>query len=247
MFMTGIAALFVRANKSMGGLSTIAPSIRRLVATLVALSIFSFFSHGAFARSNTNETSGEFDYYVLALSWSPSYCASKGKNADPMQCNRAKPFGFIVHGLWPQYERGYPDFCQSQFGARIDRRLADAMLDIIPSRGLIYHQWKKHGSCSGLSPKTYFDLTRQAFEKIRIPPVFKSMGSSGSVDPQSVEKAFRLANPGLRDNAMAVRCERGKLTEVRICFDKNLNFRSCRYVDRGGCSAKRIDVLAPAR
>jgi ribonuclease T2 len=190
------------------------------------------------------ETPGRFDYYVLALSWSPSYCARAGRHADPLQCRAARPFRFIVHGLWPQYDRGYPDFCDT--GRREPSRATmNAMLDIMPSPGLMRHQWRKHGSCSGLSPEAYFALTRRAFEKIRIPPAFQSLSRGARVAPDSVEKAFRLANPGLGDAAMAVACEDGRLTELRICMTRDLEFRSCRAVDRRGCRQRTIDLPAP--
>jgi ribonuclease T2 len=192
------------------------------------------------------ETPGRFDYYVLALSWSPSYCASAGRRADPMQCRAARPFRFIVHGLWPQYDRGYPDFCDA--GPREpSARTVTSMLDIMPSRGLVRHQWRKHGSCSGLSPEAYFDLTRQAFEKVRIPPAFNTLSDGGRVSPDAVEKAFRIANPGLRDAAMAVACRDGRLSEVRLCLTRDLEFRTCRSIDRRGCRKKTINVPAPGR
>ncbi|WP_417671961.1 ribonuclease T2 family protein [Roseibium sp.] len=190
--------------------------------------------------------SGDFDFYVLALSWSPTYCARKGRNADPLQCRATKPFRFIVHGLWPQYERGWPDFCRSREN-RPERQTVTEMLDIMPSRSLIAHQWRKHGTCSGLDPQDYFDTTREAFEKIRIPAAFQNLDRTGRIAPDAVEKAFRLANPGLRDAAMAVTCSSGALQEVRICLDKDLNFRSCRAVDRNGCRSGKISVPSPSR
>lgn len=198
------------------------------------------------AKVHAGGSPGDFDYYVLALSWSPSYCTRKGRDADPMQCRASKPFRFVVHGLWPQYERGWPDFCRTNRD-RPDRRTVTGMLDIMPSRGLIFHQWKKHGSCSGLSPDAYFDKTRAAFEKIRIPAAFQSLNRTGRIAPDAVEKAFRLANPGLRDAAMAVSCSSGLLQEVKICLDRDLNFRSCRAVDRGGCRSGKISVPPPGR
>lgn len=188
--------------------------------------------------------SGEFDYYVLSLSWSPSYCARAGRKADPTQCKVAKPFRFVVHGLWPQNERGYPSSCRTRY-REPGRGTVERMLDIMPSRGLIRHEWRKHGSCSGLEPDDYFALTRQAFEKIRIPAAFATTRDGGRVAPAAVETAFRLANPGLRDSAMAVTCEAGRLSEVRICLTRDLDFRSCRAVDRRGCRQRQINVPAP--
>jgi len=190
---------------------------------------------------------GRFDYYVLALSWSPSYCARAGRSADPMQCRATRPFRFVLHGLWPQYERGYPEFCRLPQGSDLSRETIDGMLDLMPSRGLVRHQWRKHGSCSGLDPEAYFDLSRRAFARVKIPAAFTATTAGGQVSPDAVETAFRLANPGLRDNAIAVTCEGGRLSEVRVCLTRDLQFRSCRWVDRRGCTQRQIHVPPPAR
>ncbi|NBN63295.1 ribonuclease T2 family protein [Pannonibacter tanglangensis] len=196
------------------------------------------------ARADDDEA-GDFDFYVLALSWSPTYCATAGARADPQQCRAARPFRFIVHGLWPQHERGWPDFCALPRENQPSREIVEGLFDIMPSRGLIQHQWRKHGSCTGLSAAAYFDLTRAAFEKITIPAAFQNLRNGGRIGPDAVETAFRMSNPGLRDNAIATTCDAGKLKEVRICFDKELNFRSCPAVDRADCRARVVEVPAP--
>jgi ribonuclease T2 len=201
---------------------------------------------GALAPAWANEDEpGDFDFYVLALSWSPTYCAEAGSRADPQQCRASRPFRFIVHGLWPQKDRGWPDFCALPRELQPSPEVLQGMYDIMPSRGLMQHQWRKHGSCSGLSPSAYFDKTRAAFEKIRIPAAFQNLRNGGRIGPDAVETAFRLANPGLRDTAIAVTCTSGKLQEVRICYDKELNFRSCPGVDRADCRSRVVEVPAP--
>ncbi len=196
--------------------------------------------------AGAEDRAGEFDYYVLALSWSPTYCRSAGKRADPLQCKATKPHRFIVHGLWPQYERGWPDFCRTDMRRPSYHTISD-ILDIMPSRGLAAHQWRKHGTCTGLTPDGYFDLTRRAYERVKIPAAFNTLNRPGKIAPDGVEKAFRLANPGLKDAAMAVTCTKGFLKEVQICLDRDLNFRSCRAVDRSGCRARKVTVAPPAR
>jgi ribonuclease T2 len=216
------------------------------VRSLRALVLTVLLTLGTSLPSRAGGTPGDFDYYVLSLSWSPTYCRSAGRNADPLQCNAPKPHRFIVHGLWPQYERGWPNFCRSKTRDP-SRHTVSGILDIMPSRSLARHQWRKHGTCSGLSPEDYFDLTRQAFEKVRIPVAFNTIDRSGKIAPDAVEKAFRLANPGLHDAAMAVTCTSSRLKEVQICLNKDLSFRSCRAVDRSGCRSSRLTVDPPLR
>ena len=99
---------------------------------------------------------GQFDYYVLALSWSPSYCAGEAGQNDHQQCAPGRRFAFVVHGLWPQYAKGWPEFCKTR-ESWIPQDLIDGVMDVMPSKKLIIHEWKKHGSCSGLSQAAYFN------------------------------------------------------------------------------------------
>ncbi len=188
---------------------------------------------------------GEFDFYVLALSWSPSYCASKGNDADPLQCGLAKKRGFTVHGLWPQYERGSPQDCK--VGNRdVDRQTLRRIEPGMPSEGLARHEWRKHGTCSGLSQADYFDTMMRAFGKVRIPGLFSQTQAARQVAPAMVETAFLQANPGMPAKGFATICGGGYLSEVRICMTKDLNFRSCAEVDRRACRASSVK-MPPAR
>lgn len=183
-----------------------------------------------------------FDFYVLSLSWSPSYCAAEGEEANRRQCGTARPPGFVVHGLWPQFERGWPEYCASPEPDRVPDRLVERHLDLIPSAGLIGHQWRKHGSCSGLGQADYLALTRAARERIAVPQAFEGSMRPGTADPDAVEAAFIEANPGLREDAIAVTCDARFLREVRICLTKALDFRGCREVDRRACTLTEAEM-----
>ena len=186
---------------------------------------------------------GGFDFYVLSMSWSPSYCAAEGVDANRRQCAAGSNYSFIVHGLWPQFEKGYPTDCP--VGEReVSRRIVSQMLPLMPSAGLIGHQWRKHGSCSGLSQADYFQVVRAARQRIDVPPEFARARGQRSVSADTVERAFLAANPGLPADGIAVTCDRRYLREVRICLDKALEFRSCPEVDRRHC-ALRDAVMPP--
>jgi ribonuclease T2 len=168
-------------------------------------------------------TQGDFDYYVLAMSWSPSFCEDDTRNSD--QCSGRRPYGFVAHGLWPQYEEGWPENCDVR--ARVPDQTVDEMLPIMPAKGLIFHQWKKHGTCSGLQPRAYFDEVQQAFGAVKIPTAFDGLSRTINVKPRVIEEAFMEVNPGLNDRMISISCNKKRLREVRVCFDKDLNFRQC--------------------
>ncbi|WP_157015231.1 ribonuclease T2 family protein [Mesorhizobium xinjiangense] len=186
-----------------------------------------------------------FDFYVLSLSWSPSYCAAEGADANRQQCGSGRPYAFVVHGLWPQFERGYPEYC-----ALADRDVPSAeikgLLPIMPSAGLIRHQWVKHGSCAGLSREEYFAVLRAAHDAVVIPQDFRHAADYRTIEPKRVEQAFLEANPDLDADGIAVTCDRRYLREVRICLTRDLQFRACEEVDRRGCK-RREAVMPPQR
>lgn len=186
-----------------------------------------------------------FDFLVLALSWSPSYCEAEGANANRQQCAVGKDHAFVVHGLWPQFEKGWPEFCVSREPDRVPDALVRRYSDLIPSAGLVGHQWRKHGSCSGLSQADYLALTRLARERIEVPDRFEAPRKQDQVSPAEVEAAFTAANPGLPRDGIAVTCEGGLLREVRICMTKDLDFRACAGIDARGCRLPRAAMPAP--
>lgn len=187
---------------------------------------------------------GWFDFYLLSLTWSPSYCVAEGGQRKDAQCDSDRRYGFLVHGLWPQYERGYPEDCPTNVSpAEADIR---ALADLMPARGLVRHEWQKHGACSGLAPAEYLKTIRAARETIRIPAAFQRIDSYKTVSPAEVEAAFVAANPGLKPEDVAVTCDGRRLREVRICLTRDLGFRACDEVGRRSCRAVRV-VLPPVR
>jgi len=153
---------------------------------------------------------GQFDFYVLALSWSPGFCATGGDEKGRDQCRTGSDIGFTVHGLWPQYNRGYPSDCD---GARSPPRAALAETDgVYPDEGLARYEWRKHGTCSGLSPTEYFAAARQARDAVTIPQRYKDPHQDQTLSPSDVVRAFTDANPRLRPGMLAAVCERGRWT-----------------------------------
>ncbi|WP_223967185.1 ribonuclease T2 [Bradyrhizobium sp. RD5-C2] len=201
---------------------------------------------GASAQDRRQNAPGEFDFYVLSLSWSPSFCeaaSERGNNSrgTQAQCG-GRPYSFVVHGLWPQYERGFPEYCQRP-SPRLARNIMTSMLDLMPAPGLIYNEWDKHGTCSGLGERAYFEAIRKARAAVKIPEEFLQLTEPKTIAPDELETAFIKANPGLSNSAISVTCDSKRLSEVRICLSKDLQFRSCEEIDRRAC--RRDQVLMP--
>lgn len=172
------------------------------------------------------DRAGDFDYYVMALSWSPSFCAIEGDARDSPQCDADRDHGWVLHGLWPQYEEGWPSDCRT--GARDPSRVETAaMSDIMGTGGLAWHQWKKHGRCTGLSARDYFRLSRVAYGRVTRPEVFRRLERAVRLPASVVEEAFIKANPGLAPEMITVTCRDGLIHEARICLTRDLEPRAC--------------------
>lgn len=174
---------------------------------------------------------GEFDYYVLALSWQPTWCALEGGGSA--QCARAA--GWTLHGLWPQHERGWPSDCPAA-GRDPTRRETAAMSDIMGSGGLAWYQWKRHGRCAGLDPADYFALARRAYDAVVRPEVLRRVEEPVRLPAEVVEAAFLRDNPALSDDGVRVTCRQDHVHEVRICLTRDLTPRRCGDDARRDCS-----------
>jgi ribonuclease T2 len=208
---------------------------------------------GVLAQDARQNEPGKFDFYVLTLSWSPTYCeasaersSSSGRSSSQrdQQCGD-RPFSFVVHGLWPQYDKGFPEYCQ-QPAPRLDRATVSSIVDLMPSPRLIFREWDKHGTCSGLTARAYFDQIRRARAAVKIPDNFLELREPLTVTPDEIEEAFVKANPGLTRTGVAVTCDSRRLNEVRVCMTKDLKFQDCAEIDRRACRRDKL-VMPPVR
>lgn len=173
------------------------------------------------------EAAGDFDYYVLALSWSPTWCALEGRDRNSPQCDDAENHGWVLHGLWPQYERGWPSYCRTT-ERDPSRSMSAQMADIMGTSGAAWYQWKKHGRCSGLSAGDFYDLSRLAYEQVTRPEVFRKLDKDVKLPASLIEQAFMQDNPDLDASEITVTCKDYRIQEVRICLSRDdLSPRKC--------------------
>lgn len=175
---------------------------------------------------------GVFDYYVLTLSWSPEFCHG---HADSPEC-KSGHYGFIAHGLWPQFTDGYPENCSSVPGLSNPSE----MLDIMPDAHLVEHEWTTHGTCSGLNPEDYFKLLRKAYTSVKIPAKLKATPERFSITPSELKQNFLEVNPNLGRDSVAISCGNNYLTGVHICLTKELQATACKAIR--DCRANAIQV-----
>jgi ribonuclease T2 len=217
-----------------------------IFALLGAVSLYA--GSGAWARHRSQggaDAPGGFAYYVLSLSWSPAFCLS---SPDEAQCDGSRRYGFIVHGLWPQNETGWPEHCDVHRAVSDD--VVQGIADLMPARGLVYHEWAAHGTCSGLEPAEYFTLVRRAFARVAIPRELSNPTQAIEQTPGSVMAAFLHANPRFPAQSVLVTCGgqgTPRLREVRVCLDRDLAARACSAdAMHEACSAPQV-IIPPIR
>ena len=186
-------------------------------------------------------------YLILAVSWTPSWCAAEGDARAAPRCAPGAGSGWLVHGLWPQHETGgWPEFCDTPHPAPRPE-LLEGMVDIMGAAGLAAHQWRKHGSCSGLEPAEYFARTRAAFAALDFPAALDPAQAGQGHTPEALRAAFRAANPAFGPDSLILTCRAGMAQELRVCLTHAGVPRAC---DAGvlarGCTARHL-TLPPIR
>ncbi len=185
----------------------------------------------------------DFDFYVLALSWSPDYCAVNNAG-DPQQCGSGKKLGFVLHGLWPQNNRGYPSNCAAE---KLPGAVKARFSGLYPSDSLFTHEWEKHGTCSGLMPEQYLSLSKRLKESVAIPAEFRAPPQPLRATTVQFKKALLAANANLQDSGIAVFCSgSGRfLREVFVCFARDGKPTVCsrELHARAARSCRRPDFL----
>lgn len=191
------------------------------------------------------EQAGDFDYYVMALSWTPTWCALEGDARESEQCEAGQGYGFTLHGLWPQYEEGWPSYCPSSERPP-SRGMTGDMVDIMGSSGLAWHQWRKHGVCSGLEAADYFALSRLAYESVTRPDLLRQVTRDVRLPARVIEEAFLEENEALSADMLTVTCRSDRVQEVRICLTRDLEPRECGRDVRRDCSLQDA-LFSPMR
>jgi ribonuclease T2 len=190
------------------------------------------------SASNKASTPGDFDYYLVSLSWSPAYCINHPK--DQRQCG-GRGFGFILHGLWPQHASGgYPQDCPST--SRPSSSAIQKTLAFMPSEKLIQHEWAKHGTCTGLSADEYLALADKAFSLVQIPAGFQAPSTPRTLTAEQIRNEFTKANPSFPENSIVLKCSGTELEEVRVCANTQLKPQSCGKGIRTQCKGDAIQI-----
>lgn len=178
--------------------------------------------------------------YTLALSWSPEYCRTRGR--DPraaFQCGgELGRFGFILHGLWPESTPGqWPQWCAAR---PVHAETVRRNLCLMPSPDLIAHEWAKHGACMARTPEGYLRASAALVGSLRLPDMI-GLSRRPSLTAGDLRAALRKATPFLPVSAIRVKANgRGWLQEVHVCYDKGFMPAPC--ADRGAGDSAPLKI-----
>ncbi len=181
---------------------------------------------GALACALNADTAGDFDYYILSLSWNAGWCEVEGNAKGAESCEKGQDRAFSMHGLWPQYHDGWPQFC-STHQSNPSRAETGRQAELFGSSGSAWHQWNKHGRCTGLSYQDYYATAQTMFDEFQQPEIFMQITKPLEIAPNVIEDAIIEANPELTGEGIAVICKSGALIEVRVCYDREFEPMAC--------------------
>jgi ribonuclease T2 len=176
-----------------------------------------------------------FDFYLLNLSWSPEFCHS---HPDAAEC-ASRP-SFVLHGLWPQNSDGtYPQNCSTEPGPRDPAQYRD----LYPDARLLEHEWRTHGSCSGLAPDAFFSVARTAFHSVAIPATLTRLDRQIAMPPDKILELFTSANPSIPRASLALSCGNNYLTAIEVCLNKSGQPTPCGPIR--SCRASTVRIPPP--
>lgn len=163
--------------------------------------------------------------YMLALTWSPQYCAGRENARSARTQCRDNRFGFVLHGLWPNGAGPrHPRYCapaQALNVATVRRHLC-----MTPSPDLLQHEWAAHGVCGWRTPDAYFGQAAVLWNGVRKPSL--GFANNRPITAGDIRRAFVAANPQLRPNGIYVKVAKGNwLEDVRICYDLRFRPAAC--------------------
>ena len=211
----------------------------------LVVALFALIGLATTARAAAPEliASGDFDFYVLTLSWSPGFCDTGGADKSREQCAVGAGEGFVVHGLWPENsDRPYPSDCSDP--GYIPGDALRETHGLYPAEGLARYEYRKHGTCTGLSPENYFHAVKYARERLKVPEMLRAPHDALNLAPRDIESALIAANPALTTANFALTCGHGELIDLRVCVAKTLDsYVDCPKIARHSCHSSAIKVM----
>jgi ribonuclease T2 len=183
------------------------------------------------AREEARGTKGDFDHYILSFSWSPAFCAGPAGRRATLQC-RDNRFGWIIHGLWPQYAQPragqrWPQYCAAV--APVSEAVLRRHLCSAPDPRLMQCEWAKHGSCSDFAtPAEYFAAQAAVATRLTLPE--PQPGQSVQAFTAAVVSANDASHGHDRLERRHLRVIGGPdgIRELRICLERDLvRYRAC--------------------
>lgn len=199
----------------------------------------------AFGRKHSKggqQGSASFNYYLLSLSWAPNYCASHPTDSSS-ECQAGNHTAFVLHGLWPSSNDDPMKPLNCKPARPVAGGIVQHMLEYFPDKGLIQHEWAKHGTCSGLSSAQYFDKVEQAFKAVQVPDRYKNLDHSQQISVKDLENDFAQANSAPA-KAFRLSCHAGQLVALEACLDKDLHYQACPASARE-CPRSQVKLAPP--
>ena len=193
----------------------------------------------------------DYDYLMLSQHWLPSMCLGLEAGYDSTvthqagaRCTSETSSVLAIHGLWPNYQAGFPQCCGSalpldpqavrawpeDLRARLQAQQPDPTTsDFDAAICEIYnHEWQKHGTCfvdtvdTDADARSYFEVGIELADRLARPTVQLNAWAGSTRRRAEIEALYPKAVQVLCDSR-----QEDRLLEIHTCWSRELEMVDC--------------------
>lgn len=200
----------------------------RLVQALFCYLIFSFGT--PLYAAETQDISG----YVMHVQMTPAVCALDSSKQKQRKC--LEGYSLTIASLLPEVPVNRE--CDTKTSAKLSPLQAKVVARVMPDENARVQLWQNVGGCVPMNASQYFRTVINFAERLKIPADLTSPNTI-EVQKENIRQQFTKLNPSLPPNGIRFTCQSSKfdsvLTEIRVCYQKNGQYKQCASHIVTGC------------
>ena len=174
--------------------------------------------------------------YVMQVQLTPAVCALDSSKQKQRKC--LEGYSLTITGLLPETtERN----CTTNTSASLTPLQAKVVARVMPEENARIQLWRSVGGCVPMNASQYFRTIINFAERLKIPADLTSPNTI-EVQKENLRQQFTKLNPSLPPNGIRFTCQAFKfdsiLTEIRVCYQKNGQYKQCSSHVVTGCPSE---------
>lgn len=203
----------------------------RWVQALGCMLVLSFAS-SLYAASNQNLTG-----YILHVEMTPAVCALDSSKQKQRKC--LEGYSLTISSLLPEVPVNRN--CETKSSAALSPLQSTVVARVMPNETERVQLWQNVGGCVPMNASQYYRTIINFAERLKIPADLTSQNTI-SVQKENLRQQFTKLNPSLPANGIRFSCQSSRsdsiLTEVRVCYHKNGQYKQCASHVVTGCPSE---------